>query len=242
MGSSCSDGGSGCLLCVVLKSNAYGHGIRRLAPLAFEAGADVLAIATNADAAAIRESCGATAGRVMRLRVALQHEVRDQIARGLDVEEMVGSLATARALSAIARELGTVLRVHLNLDSGMGRMGFLAGETETVKRLLSSSDRASGTAEFSNVRVVGALTHFPSADADSLASTREAAARFRRAWVDSGVLPKRLRVGCANSSATQVRGCMSGVWLVGEGARGVYLRGVCWEVEVGPATSLAHFL
>src|ERR1700722_12072541 len=84
-------------LCVVMKANAYGHGLEALAPVAVEAGADGLGICTNPEA-----EMGCRLGLkvpLLRLRMALEAEM-DESVRELDIQEQVGSREAAAYLSA----------------------------------------------------------------------------------------------------------------------------------------------
>src|SRR5580698_961072 len=82
-------------LCVVMKANAYGHGLAALAPVAFEAGADMLGICTNPEAETIR-NLGLQIP-LLRLRMALEAEMEESV-HELDIEEQVGSVEAAAFL------------------------------------------------------------------------------------------------------------------------------------------------
>src|SRR5580693_7953466 len=69
-------------LCVVMKANAYGHGLEPLAPVAVEAGADCIGICTNPEAEKIR-GLGLRVP-LLRLRMALPKEL-DQSLSELDI-------------------------------------------------------------------------------------------------------------------------------------------------------------
>ena len=62
------------LVCVVMKANAYGHGLQALAPTAVTAGADYLGICTNPEAAIIR-GLGLNV-KIMRLRMGFSPRIR----------------------------------------------------------------------------------------------------------------------------------------------------------------------
>jgi alanine racemase len=108
-------------LCVVMKANAYGHGLEALAPVAVEAGADLLGICTNPEAETIRR-IGLNVP-LIRLRMALEAEMEESV-RELDVQEQVGSWEAAAYLSAAGVRRGRPVEVHLDIDTGMGRSGF----------------------------------------------------------------------------------------------------------------------
>ena len=120
-------------VCVVLKSNAYGHGLAALAPVAVTAGADYLGICTNPEAAAIR-ALGIDVP-LLRLRMGLREEL-DEAVQEYGVEEQVGTLAAAEYLSALGRQLGRDLPVHINIDTGMGRSGFFVEQIDLIRRVI----------------------------------------------------------------------------------------------------------
>jgi alanine racemase len=75
-------------LCVVMKANAYEHGLEALAPVAVEAGADMLGICTNPEAETVRRI--GLKVPLPRLRMALEAEMEESV-RELDIQEQVGS-------------------------------------------------------------------------------------------------------------------------------------------------------
>src|ERR1700730_10630459 len=84
-------------LCVVMKANAYGHGLGALAPVAVEAGANMLGICTNPEAETIRRI--GLKVPLLRLRMALEAEMEESV-RELDVQEQVGSREAAAYLAS----------------------------------------------------------------------------------------------------------------------------------------------
>jgi alanine racemase len=80
-------------LCVVMKSNAYGHGLAELAPVAVEAGANYIGICTNPEAEAIR-GLGLNIP-LLRLRLALPAEIDQSAAEVLGMKglEVVGMMS-----------------------------------------------------------------------------------------------------------------------------------------------------
>src|SRR3984885_13977663 len=121
-------------LCVVMKANAYGHGLEALAPVAMEAGADVLGICTNPEAETIRRL--GLRIPLLRLRMALEAEMEESI-RDLDIQEQVGSREAGAYLSAGGVRRGRPIDVHLDIDTGMGRSGFFPEQIDTIRRVMS---------------------------------------------------------------------------------------------------------
>src|SRR5271165_1703445 len=83
-------------LCVVMKANAYGHGLEALAPVAVEAGADYLGICTNPEAETVRRA--GLQIPLLRLRMALPQELVQSVDE-LEIEEQVGTLEAAEFLA-----------------------------------------------------------------------------------------------------------------------------------------------
>src|ERR1700690_3718304 len=120
-------------LCVVMKANAYGHGLEALAPVAVEAGADMIGICTNPEAETIRRL--GLKIPLLRLRMALEAELEESV-RELDIEEQVGSGEAAEYLSAAGTRRGRPVNVHLDIDTGMGRSGFFPEQIETIREVM----------------------------------------------------------------------------------------------------------
>src|ERR1700690_2131391 len=138
-------------LCVVMKANAYGHGLEALAPVAVEAGADMLGICTNPEAETIRRI--GLKVPLLRLRMALGAEMEESV-REFDIQEQVGSPEAAAYLSAAGVARGRPVDVHLDIDTGMGRSGFFPEQIEMVRAAM----------DLPGIRIAGAMTHFPTAD------------------------------------------------------------------------------
>jgi alanine racemase len=175
-------------LCVVMKANAYGHGLAALAPVAVEAGADMIGICTNPEAEKIRRM--GLDVPLLRLRMALEAEMEESV-RELDIEEQVGSREAAEYLSGAGVRRGRPVNVHLDIDTGMGRSGFFPEQIETVRQAMS----------LPGLRIAGVMTHFPTADAGELARTAEQIERISRFCAELGV-PDDVLVHTHNSAAT----------------------------------------
>src|ERR1700684_815380 len=175
-------------LCVVMKANAYGHGLEALAPGAVEAGADMLCICTNPEAETIRRS--GLKVPLLRLRMALEAEMEESV-RELDVQEQVGSREAAAYLSAAGVRRGRPVDVHLDIDTGMGRSGFFPEQIDTIRQVMS----------LPGLHIAGVMTHFPTADASDLARTSAQIERMERFVAELG-LPDSVLVHTHNSAAT----------------------------------------
>jgi len=144
----CSELPPGAQLCAVVKADGYGHGAVASARAALAGGASWLAVA---DA---REAC--------ELRAAGFGGVRILVMGALDPEESAQALAAdADVVIWSERQLQEVVaagggRVHVKLDSGMGRLG--TREAHTARAVARAARSAPG------VELCGLMTHFATAD------------------------------------------------------------------------------
>ena len=188
----------GCRFLGVVKANAYGHGALQVSRALEEAGADYLAVSCLDEAMELRD------GGVTMPILILGHTPFEytRMLMENDITQTVTNLKKAEEFSAEALRLGGTLRIHIALDTGMSRLGFLCrgerfdGGVENVARACS----------LPGLEPEGIFTHFAVADEageDNEAYTRE---QFRvfcsviEALAERGV---RFRLRhCANTGAT----------------------------------------
>ena len=136
----------------VVKANAYGHGAVDVAPVLIENGADRLAVAMLSEALELRE-----AGiKVPILILGYTDVAFSEMLINNDIEQTVYSLDYAKELSKKAEALGKVAKIHIAVDTGMGRIGFLPNE-KSVEEVVEIS-------KLSILRITGIFTHFSNAD------------------------------------------------------------------------------
>lgn len=111
----------GCRFLAVVKTNAYGHGAERVAKFCEKLGSDYLA-ATNIDDAIQMRNWGVKAP-ILIFGYTNPDLTKILIENGITQE--IDTLENARAFSKAASDLGKTLKVHLKVDSGMGRLGFI---------------------------------------------------------------------------------------------------------------------
>jgi len=173
-------------LCAVVKADGYGHGMVASAQAALQGGATWLAVATALEARELRAGLGASA-RILVLGALSDEELPIALDAGADVS--VWTVERAQALVAAGRPA----RVHVKLDSGLGRLGTRdPEEADAVVAAVAAADA---------LELVGAWTHFATADERGDAFFGEQLATFK-AWVE----PLRaehpgLVVHAANSAA-----------------------------------------
>lgn len=193
------DVGADVKLCIVMKSDAYGHGVENLIRHAQAAKPEYIAIVENRDlhkAVRCMEQDN-TVIPILRIAPATLYEAGSAALLGWPVEELVGSLAQAQMLSRVARWASGKRReryeipIHINIDTGMGRMGFMhVDEAKEAMRLPGLSLR-------------GVMTHFCCAGDMKLGEqrTREQSRKFDKALAQMK-LNDNVIIHTANSEAT----------------------------------------
>ncbi len=175
----------GVALCVVVKADGYGHGAVASARAALEGGAESLAVATAQEAAQLRQA-GLRAD-VLVLGALTPLEL--QIAIEADADVVAWSTEFVDGVAALGRG-----RVHVKLDTGMGRLG--TRDPEHANAIAEAVARAP------ELTLAGALTHFATADDPDDTFLHEQRERFA-VWALA--LKRRhpqITLHAANSAAT----------------------------------------
>ena len=166
---------TGVLFMAVVKADAYGHGAVETARAAVSAGADALAVARLGEAVELRHA-GITAP------VLILGKTRPAYAEKLiyyDLAQTVGSFAEAAVFSERATALGTEIRVHVKIDTGMGRLGLVAEGVPGFSRRAGewgAIDEIAAMHGLKGLSCEGICTHFASADdADKTDAARQLA-------------------------------------------------------------------
>ncbi|EIM62231.1 alanine racemase [Desulfobacter postgatei] len=190
---------TGTRFCAVVKANAYGHGGIQCAKTALENGSHFLAVVRISEAVAMRDA-GITAP-ILLLGDALPEQVSFLATHG--IRASVADIQTARALSAAAQALNTTLKIHIKLDTGMGRLGFLHPDV-----VIKESGQAAGIGQareiagLKGMEVEGTYTHFAKADMIDKTHVKGQLARFNdmvAMLADMGIHPEIRHA--ANSAA-----------------------------------------
>lgn len=193
-----------CAFMAVIKADAYGHGAAYCGQAAVDAGADMLGVARIAEALYLRER-GVT-GPILILGPPTAGAVDEAIRRKITLT--VGTEQSFVAIERAAKSLGAVATIHLKLDTGMRRYGFLPDDVVAVARRVDASD---------HVALEGVYTHFTSADDDPDTATRGQIEQFERSIDDIARLGIDIRFRhMANSPAT-IRGQIGSSNLVRSG-------------------------
>lgn len=139
----------------VIKADAYGHGAIDIAPLLLRNGVSRLAVATLTEGMELRRN-GIKAPLII-LGYTPTEFGEDLIK--YDIEQTVYTLRDAEEFSKNAIELGGKIKLHIALDTGMGRIGFLPKD-DSIEDVVKIS-------KLPGVEIVGLFTHFSSADEEN---------------------------------------------------------------------------
>lgn len=150
----------------VVKADAYGHGAVPFAWTALEAGASTLGVGDSGEALELRE--GGITAPILILGAILEEEIARIVE--YDVSVTVHSPDLLPLLQAEARRQGRLLRLHLKVDTGMGRLGTSPARAVEIARAISGC---------SNLELEGLCTHLSSVASGNVAYSREQLDRFR---------------------------------------------------------------
>ncbi|HSB51756.1 MAG TPA: alanine racemase [Dissulfurispiraceae bacterium] len=131
----------------VVKADAYGHGAVEVSKRLVRDGVAFLAVAFASEAKELRDS-----GLTGRILVLFDQDIGDVLA--YDLTPVVSSVKTARELSREAERKSRTVRVHVKIDTGMGRMGFTGTAVRDVLDI----------AALRGIEVEGIMSHFSEAD------------------------------------------------------------------------------
>jgi len=177
----------GVALCAVVKANGYGHGVRACADAALAAGASWLAVVSSQEALELRAH-GVGDARVLVMGALTAAELREALAADADVV-----VWRERHVDEVAQAGGG--RVHVKLDTGMGRLG--TRDPDEATRVLDVARARSG------VEVAGLMTHFATADEpDDGGFFERQLEAFERWALPHKQADERLLLHAANSAAT----------------------------------------
>ena len=182
--------GPGVAVMAVVKAGAYGHGAEEVARVLVSEGVEWLAVSSVAEGVTLRRA-GIPVPILVTAGV-LPHEWRSLADAKLTPS--VHSLEDLRELDRMARESGQSVEFHLKIDSGMHRLGTLAGAREIIAVLRS----------ITHVRLNGLMTHFAS-PADYTSTQTEEQTDYFSAVIEqlrgAGFAPPHIHMSSTNALA-----------------------------------------
>ncbi len=144
--------GTGVIACV--KADAYGHGAAPVSKRLVKMGVEYLAVASIDEAITLRKA--GIKVPILVLGMVLPAYVSPLFKYG--ITQTVCTYDLAEAISKQAKYSGKRAKIHIKVDTGMGRLGFPYNE---------AYDMVSQIARLKYLDIEGIFTHFPSADVDA---------------------------------------------------------------------------
>ncbi len=193
----------------VLKADAYGHGAAPVARRLALEGADRFAVANPEEGIALRRA--GVSGEILLLSRAEPSDVSRSRAYGLT--PALYDRGQAEAVALACRNLPRPLRVHLELDTGMGRTGIRPEELDAILGLLKASPGLELAGTFANLSAADDLS---SADTgrqvDAMAACIE---RMRTAGISPGLVHLANSAGILDHERSWFDGVRPGLALYG---------------------------
>jgi alanine racemase len=152
--------GAGTRVMLVVKADAYGHGAVATAHHAVRCGISALGVGSSAEALELR-SAGIRLP-ILVLGTIIDDEASDCLRN--DIHIALHSNDRRDMIQRLAKGLGVRAKVHLNIDTGMGRLGVLPHRALELLREIRGS---------SHLELSGLMTHISAPDGARAASTHD---------------------------------------------------------------------
>ena len=141
-------------IATVVKADAYGHGLRQIATLMMQSGTDVFAVANLNEAETVRAL--GKGWNILMLGACLPEEVEKAVKD--DVIATISTTAEADLFAKEARRQRKIAKVHVKVDTGMGRLGVnWEKAVDLIKYIIN----------LNSLELNGIYTHFSSAEDDA---------------------------------------------------------------------------
>jgi len=144
----------------VVKADAYGHGMEEVAKTVIEEGVDYLGVSSLDEARQLREA--GIKDKIIVLGTILPEEAEGVLR--FNVIQTVSDLEIVKLLSKLGQAENRDVKVHIKIDTGMGRIGFWHEEAVSFVKKIAS---------LKNIVIDGIFTHFPSAEDDRVFTCRQ---------------------------------------------------------------------
>jgi len=178
-------------VCAAVKADAYGHGAAQIAKTALANGADSLCVAILDEAIELRNA-GVNA-QILILGALERTRAREVVECG--VTQTVYSVADAEALSIEAQKLSVPAVIHIKIDTGLGRLGFICDRPSVYDEIIKA-------ASLPGIYVEGIFTHFASADDTGVLFTEHQLYTFRSIYDELARRGLKIPIRhCSNSAA-----------------------------------------
>lgn len=164
----------------IVKSNSYGHGMDIVPTVLSNAGVSHFGVAITEEGIRLREN--GIEGTIIILGGVYTGQLDEVI--NYDLTPVVFSSENARELNSLFAQKGIVKEVHLQVDTGMGRVGVTEPYYEDFFEVIKNCK---------NLEVVGFMSHFAQSELEDKSFTDIQLERFKKALSilkSKGITPK----------------------------------------------------
>ncbi len=142
------DNGNSLKVIAVVKANGYGLGIVEFTKFLIENGISSFAVSTKEEAISLREA-GIKEEILMLSASSIKEDLKELVEN--DVILTLGSKEDAEAIESLGKDLGKEIKVHLKIDTGFGRYGFIYSKRDELIEIIKN---------LKHVKIEGTYTHF----------------------------------------------------------------------------------
>lgn len=153
-------------VCAVVKADSYGMGSIELSKLYVQNGVDMLAVAVIGEALELRSEIK----DIDILVLGYTPEIYFDDALLNNITLTIYNYEHVQALNNIAKEMNKTANIHIKVETGMNRLGFLPTN--------ENADIVSKINELENIKIMGAYSHFARADEIDKTAAHKQANRF----------------------------------------------------------------
>ncbi len=212
----------------VVKADAYGHGVSEVSRTLADSGVDALAVAFVDEALQLRKN-----GIDIPILI-LGHTPVENMGElvDLDITPTVYNFSIAKAVSNAAQRRNKTAKIHVKIDTGMNRLGYIAGD-EAVGSILD-------LARLPNIEIEGIYTHFACADEDDASFTER---QFERFMATAEALERQglkipIKHVCNSAAAMRFPHMHLDMVRIGISLYGLYPSGIRYDLDLCPAMQL----
>ncbi len=153
-------------ICAVVKADSYGMGSIALSKMYLENGVDMFAVAVISEAIELREEIKDK--DILVLGYTPEEFYDDAINNNITLA--IYDYELAEKLNSVAKGMNKKAKVHIKVETGMNRLGFLPTD--------ENADKVAAIAKMENISIEGAFSHHAKADEKDKTTAHKQAGRF----------------------------------------------------------------